>query len=471
MGIAFNSIVDPMIRVVSFVFVQFYSKFVNIMLWGFLGEDLAFDPCFDGATLLPAFKRVGDICLIPQLYLGGCAAVEARPRRWASGDPGVDDIISRMHSYRTDLGGFVDREKEAREILEWGFGKPIRGGRITVLYGPKGCGKSTFFRALSTAIDQVDARLDVMVVRKPEEATRVSFLHLPKSFRDLARDIAGHVAEGFKISSAEPSIEFTSTPTYIAWKIASYIAYIFEKGRDVLVVVDEVKADSKEHLSNFRQWLESFANDIAEYNRKYSEKGGSIAVIALTSDALVREIRHMVGDKVSWALIWNLARVSSVELASQIGLQHRVAGELGVDAEKAMEILWRLAGGNPRELEQIWGGGLRKWIENKVIDGIQSFTQDLSKKMRNKALEEISASLDRVDDIGWAEPSIWKAMLRHNIIIYIAAADKISELPREPWIGSRFAFQIPAYYYALKIATRKRSWDISPEEVIREVVG
>ena len=50
-----------------------------------------------------------------------------------SGDLNVNEIISRMHSYRTDLGGFVDREKEAREILEWGFGKPIRGGRITVL--------------------------------------------------------------------------------------------------------------------------------------------------------------------------------------------------------------------------------------------------------------------------------------------------------------------------------------------------
>jgi hypothetical protein len=95
----------------------------------------------------------------------------------------------------------------------------------------------------------------------------------------------------------------------------------------------------------------------------------------------------------------------------------------------------------------------------------------LPKKQRRKALEEISASLDKVDDIGWTDPSIWKPMLRHNIIICVAAADKISEIPREQWIGREYAFQIPAYYYALKAMARKRSTDISPEEVIREAMG
>jgi len=193
----------------------------------------------------------------------------------------------------------------------------------------------------------------------------MSFLHLPKSFRDLARSIAGYVAEAFKISPAGPFIEFASTPTYIAWKIAVYIAYRLRRGRNMLIVVDEVKADSPEHLSNFRQWLESFANDIAEYNRIYSDKGGSIAVVTLTSDAMVEEIRHIVGGKVNWALIWNLSRKSSEKLIEQIGLQHRVAGELGVSAEKAIEILWKLAGGGTRVLlrsygEKGLGNGLRE---------------------------------------------------------------------------------------------------------------
>jgi hypothetical protein len=82
------------------------------------------------------------------------------------------------------------------------------------------------------------------------------------------------------------------------------------------------------------------------------------------------------------------------------------------------------------------------------------------------ALEEISASLDRVDDMGWLDPSARNIMLKHNIIIYIAGSKKISEMPSEPWIGREYAFQIPAYYYALKAMARKRSTDIEPREII-----
>ncbi len=310
-----------------------------------------------------------------------------------------------------------------------------------------------------------------MVVERPEDATQISILHLPLSLRGLAKNIAKHVAKGFEISSEEPSINFSLTPTYIAWKIAGYIAYIFKKGRKVLIVLDEVKADSQEHLSNLRQWLESFANDIAEYNRKYSEKGGSIAVVTLTSDAMVEEIRHVVGGKVNWAFMWNLPRKASEEYISQIGLHHRVARELGVGSEEAKEILWKLAGGNPRALGIVWEKGVREWLKEEVIDGIHKFAQDLPEEQRGKALEKISARVDDVDGMGWLDPSIRKAMLRRNIIIYIAAADKISEMSREPWIGKDYAFQIPAYYYALKAMARKRSWSVSPEEVIGEAIS
>jgi hypothetical protein len=120
-----------------------------------------------------------------------------------------------------------------------------------------------------------------------------------------------------------------------------------------LIVLDEVKADSQEHLSNFSQWLGGFANDIKKYNVVYMEKNGSIADIALTSDALAEEIMVIVGDKVNWALMWNLTRKSSEELITQIGLHHRVARELGIGSEASKEILWRLAGGNPRALKLI----------------------------------------------------------------------------------------------------------------------
>ena len=148
---------------------------------------------------------------------------------------------------------------------------------------------------------------------------------------------------------------------------------------------------------------------------------------------MVKEIRHVVGGKVNWALMWNLSRKSSEELIRQIELQRRVAGELGIGSEASKEILWRLAGGNPRTFEQIWKEGVRGWLEGEVIAGIRSFAQDIPEDQRGKILEEISARIDDVDSIGWADPSIWKAMMRHNIIIYTAAAKKIpKEILRRP---------------------------------------
>ncbi len=166
----------------------------------------------------------------------------------------INKIISRMHSYETDLGKFVDREGEAREILEWGFGKPVRGGMITVLYGPKGCGKSTFFRVLSGAADHAGAGLDVLVVERPEEAVQGAVLHLPKSFRDLARSIARYLRDS-QISSDRAVIVSTSTIFSAVFTLANYIASKLKKGRRVLIVLDEARADSIEHLSNLRQWL------------------------------------------------------------------------------------------------------------------------------------------------------------------------------------------------------------------------
>ncbi len=43
----------------------------------------------------------------------------------------VYEIVSKMHEHNTDLGRFVDREAEAREIL--GLGRAIRDGEITIL--------------------------------------------------------------------------------------------------------------------------------------------------------------------------------------------------------------------------------------------------------------------------------------------------------------------------------------------------
>jgi len=61
-----------------------------------------------------------------------------------------------------------------------------------------------------------------------------------------------------------------------------------DKNKKVFIVADEVRADSPDHLSSFKQWLEGFANELRNINGEIIEKGGrGVAVIALTGDALL----------------------------------------------------------------------------------------------------------------------------------------------------------------------------------------
>jgi len=294
-----------------------------------------------------------------------------------------------------------------------------------------------------------------LVVERSEEALQKALLYLPKSFRGLGESIAGYLRDS-QISPDRATIVSTSTIFGIAFTLASYIASRLRRGRGVLIVLDEVKADSPEHLSNFRQWLESFANDIAEYNRIYSEKGGSIAVIALVSDAAVEDLIDVVGDKVDWALIWNLSKEASKELAEKIGLD--------IDPE----ILWRLTGGNSRSIITMKRSGLEKWLWTRIVRTLTKIYDASRKTFGNNIWDEFR---EAVNDLDNADHDLKKIMLRNNIIIYTAGADPISHISKEPWIGRDYAYQIPAYYYALKTMARKRSTDISPEEVIKEAMA
>jgi hypothetical protein len=124
---------------------------------------------------------------------------------------------------------------------------------------------------------------------------------------------------GFEILSSGEVRGFVDVAKLVG-ALAGYIAYRLRRGRRVVIVVDEVRGDSEVRLSEFRGWLEGFANTLREHSSRYEGRGGSIAVVALTSDAMVREIRNRVGSKVVWALLWNLPYEAMVDLAGQLEL-------------------------------------------------------------------------------------------------------------------------------------------------------
>ena len=369
----------------------------------------------------------------------------------------LERIVSRLEGHPLPLPvhaplRFVDRVREAKAILDEGE-KVVLNGMITVLYGPKGCGKTSLFKVLYEVVTSMeDTDVDMVIVSSEKEAWKAEKLYVPRSLDEILKEVKGIL--GFNIT---PTGEVTSTLAIDATKIISlmvgYIARMLRDGRKVIIVLDEVKADSGERLAEFRGWLEGFANTLLWDAGKYwMEKGGSISVVVLTSDALVSEIRYKVGSKVNWALMWNLPYNAMVELAEQLNLS--------IDPE----LLWRLTGGNPRALTSIRSRGLELWLRADVVDVLARIVEDLRGEWGGDVWSEITEAVSNIDDASFR---LKIALLKHNVLIYTGGVYAyISDIPKEEWVGRYYAYQIPAYYYALKAMVARRSLHVTPDDIL-----
>jgi energy-coupling factor transporter ATP-binding protein EcfA2 len=371
----------------------------------------------------------------------------------------VRNVIDRLHRHEIDESGvgryrFVDRDVEARKIIDENE-NVISSGWVTVLYGPKGCGKTRFFEALYNALEDVNTDIDMIIVGAEERETAKAYIKsMPMSLKDLFKRIA--LESDVKIDPVSHVLSIGVTVLGVGSVLARWLAKTPRRGRRLFIVLDEVRLSEDSELVNFRQWLESFSNDLRNIDADYRRRGGGgISVIALTSDATVSSLRSYVGGKVDWVLIWNLTYDSMKELLREIGL------------ETDPSLLWRLTGGNPRSIVYIKRRGLENWLREEVIRNLFDLYKDVHEIFREDLWREFEAAVENID---YARQSLVREMLKRNIVIDIGASQNIiSEIPREPWINRYYAYQIPAYHHVLKIMTEKKSIDIEPREVIDEI--
>lgn len=339
---------------------------------------------------------------------------------------------------------FVDRDVEACRVL--GF----RSGRVCVLLGPRGCGKTEFFKELMYSFENSE-----------------DYLFIVLSFRGRETEFLSNNVNFVKLIVKELSSvvrEFIKTLGVIIDGIVSLVEILSKiiKLREVLcknvfVVLDEFREVYPSDVS--RQFLETEANTTRDVARIFEEHGGKYRLIVVTSDATATVLRNVVGTKVDWYLMWNLDKEATLTLLEKL--------RCSLDPE----LVWELTSGNPREIAILKNNewNVEKWLQEKVhtiARTLLDYAREHNKTI-SQVIQELSAILENVDNI--ITLKAYDHLLKNNIIIDIDARfDKISKIenPTKLPSGKYITFQIAAYYHILKTMIEKNTIDIEPQDVL-----
>ncbi len=380
------------------------------------------------------------------------------------GSPSLEELFESMGRHRISVEGlegdiaFIGRRVEVSRLLT---GVPSLPGGVSVLYGPRGCGKSTLLKVLMRAMMDLGLDTGILAVFPEKSGLWAREILVSGGIAAVVREAGRRF--GFNLDHYGRVIGSIGVFDLID-VVSGYIAKrSSSSGRDIVIILDGIGISSVNKVSQVARWLGSLYRVIERDHRIYRERGGgNISLVIVVGNALVREVwKRLSGSpdlNIAWSLMWNLSRDSSDELADQLGL----------DLDR--DLLWRLAGGNPREMLRIKIYGLERWIRWIVIRNLWGAI--ISSKRRydyddKKTLAEMKRVMDNLDDI-WNNWAVFYLVKRDIIMPLHIAGSRISRLSSEPWMGRKYSFQVPAYYYALRAVIGRRGVGISVDDVIKE---
>jgi Archaeal ATPase. len=234
-----------------------------------------------------------------------------------------------------------------------------------------------------------------------------------------------------------------------------------------------------EHYTALSGLLEFFAESHEHPSEgvwaQYSDKQAN-TLFALSDQAAVK-ITTRLGSKglTTPLLLWNLPRREFEGVINEVA---ELTGAKNFDAE----LLWNLLGGNVRELGDLvirYGWDVRRWLQDRVIDHVIQVLTGAAKqegKLPTDVLERlIELARGNAKDLGLndtAHPDAvmgYFGLLESNVIINVRLPGTVylSELPREPWVGRWYAYQIPAYYWVVKAIIEKGSINVGVGDVLK----
>ena len=218
------------------------------------------------------------------------------------------------------------------------------------------------------------------------------------------------------------------------------------EGRKLIVFVDEFRGTHE----SVRQTLEVEANDVGTLGFEWEK------LIYLTGDATAYELASQIGSKVGWFLIWNLPKEDFEKLYMQTNPPENISYDL----------VWKLIGGNPRELILLWK--TYEWnIEEYINYKVRELSEYLARYFKNKKVDFTEIE-ELVEDIEGAKyKPLWDFLLKRNVVVNTAFFMQLTSPPREPWIAETTAYQVPIHYWIMKAMAKEKTLTPKPEQILK----
>ena len=341
---------------------------------------------------------------------------------------------------------FVNREIEFKNILE------LPNGRISIIVGPKGCGKTELAKEIVYTFSEDKSKI-ITLLQYRQNQTYI----LSNSIREI-RQILQELYQIIK--------DFSGIIGIIVNLLIDFAKILYRLvenkkilKKDLIIIIDEFREIYGEDV---RQVLEVESNIVRDLAMMFREYGGRLRIIFMTSDATAIDLLNIVGSKVDWYLMWNLDKESTFKLLDL------------VNCCENFDIIWLLTSGNPREISilKLFRWDVRRWLADKiglVVKSILDYSRTCNKDVSD-IIREISRFLDDVDSILLSR--VYDFFTKYNIVMPFDSRLRFLgkfEHSCDRCVGDFLVFQEGVYYYVLRSIVEYCSVKIDPDSVLRLV--
>ncbi|AEM37882.1 AAA ATPase [Pyrolobus fumarii 1A] len=286
-------------------------------------------------------------------------------------------------------GHYIPRVGAVERIV-----KLVKRGLVLLIYGPRGAGKTTLLRCLAQVLPKLGVRtLYVGLHTRPTLVIGEASHTVLQRLENLG-DLDGR-ARGTMIANVARELGPNSL----------LIIDDFDIGLDDESVGDLVRA-------------------VYEASVLTHERAG---IVLATSEARITAnlYRLLVGN-ITPALFWHMSKEEHDTLAKLLGFNGDV------------NMLYRLTGGSPDALVSLaeCGWAIEEWLEHRVKPRVEEALLEL---------RELGLKLDTVDpDALGSRRATRYILIKYNMLTRVAGL-RLADVPREEWVGVRWAWQLPVY--------------------------